>query len=71
MKKKTKKFEFNDDDESGKNVEDDKGDEPADDIGDIGDFSGLKKKKKKKKPFNLDELEANLPSEGNAATTYC
>ncbi|KAH9409751.1 eukaryotic translation initiation factor 2 [Tyrophagus putrescentiae] len=67
-KKKTKKFEFNDEEDSGKNVDDgaangDDG-EPADDLDDLGDFSGLKKKKKKKKPFNLDDLEGALPTEG-------
>lgn len=68
-KKKTKKFEFNDEEESSKNVDDEapngEDGEPGDDLEDLGDFSGLKKKKKKKKPFNLDDLEGALPSEGN------
>lgn len=70
-KKKTKKFEFTDEDD--KNIDGDSGTkgeagdvaDGVDDIGDLNDFTGLKKKKKKKKPFNLDELEANLPPEGN------
>ena len=71
-KKKTKKFEFNDGEEDLQNIDDDRVKnestepvEPADDMGDLTDFSGQKKKKKKKKPFNLDDLESNLPSEGN------
>lgn len=43
--------------------------DPLDDLGDLTDFSGLKKKKKKKKPFNLDDLENALPSEGNDNST--
>lgn len=67
-KKKTKKFEFNaDDDSAGKNVEEGTAASAAagddDDVDDLGDFSGLKKKKKKKKPFNLDDLEASLPAD--------
>ncbi|XP_035227151.1 eukaryotic translation initiation factor 2 subunit 2-like [Stegodyphus dumicola] len=33
----------------------------CDSVLDLDDFSGLKKKKKKKKPFNLEEIESNLP----------
>ncbi|KFM66939.1 Eukaryotic translation initiation factor 2 subunit 2, partial [Stegodyphus mimosarum] len=36
-------------------------DDREDSVLDLDDFSGLKKKKKKKKPFNLEELESNLP----------
>jgi len=70
-KKKKKSKKFTDDEDTSQNVDNEDAStseqaEPIDDIGDLNtDFSGLKKKKKKKKPFNLDELEATLPSDGN------
>ncbi|KAF8790817.1 Eukaryotic translation initiation factor 2 like protein [Argiope bruennichi] len=54
--------EFQQDDDT-ENIKDDVDgvDDKEDAVLDLDDFSGLKKKKKKKKPFNLEELDSNIP----------
>ncbi|CAL1282249.1 unnamed protein product [Larinioides sclopetarius] len=54
--------EFQQDDDTENMKDDVDGIEDKEDtVLDLDDFSGLKKKKKKKKPFNLEELDSNVP----------
>ncbi|GBM21809.1 Eukaryotic translation initiation factor 2 subunit 2 [Araneus ventricosus] len=54
--------EFQQDDDTENMKDDVDGVEDKEDtVLDLDDFSGLKKKKKKKKPFNLEELDSNVP----------